>query len=167
MNVKMSTPERVLVMGIGNSLLTDDGVGVHVSNALAALAREGAIDQPVHIIDGGTIGLSLLSEINPESPLIAIDAMQLHAAPGTVRVFVGEDMDSQLRGTKRTAHEVALADLMQAAQLSGFGPERRALVAIQPDNTTWGLSPTPAVQAAIPIAVQSVLTLMEGWRDAS
>ena len=55
---------------------------------------------------------------------------------------------------------------MQAAQLSGFGPERRALVAIQPDNTTWGLQPTPAVQAAIPVAVQSVLSLMEGWRDA-
>lgn len=149
-----------LVLGIGNTLLSDDGIGVHV-----ALAVEAASTQPIRVRDGGTIGLQLLAEIEPGAALIAVDAMELHAPPGTLRVFVGADMDAQLRGTKRSAHEVALADLMQAAEFSGIGPTRRALVAIQPEITTWGLSPTPAVTAAIPGAVAAILALLEGWQD--
>ena len=152
-----------LILGIGNTLLTDDGIGVHVAMAAAVVA--GQMAQPVRVRDGGTIGLALLAEIEPGAALIAVDAMELHAAPGTMRVFIGAAMDQQLRGTKRSAHEVALADLMQAAEFSGIGPARRALVAIQPDITTWGLSPTPAVAAAIPGAVAAILALLEGWRD--
>jgi hydrogenase maturation protease len=118
----------------------------------------------VRVVDGGTVGLSLLAEIEPGAALIAIDAMELHASPGTLRVFVGPEMDQQLRGTKRSAHEVALADLMQAAEFSGIGPARRALVAIQPEVTTWGLTPTPAGATAIPQAVAAVLALLQGWR---
>lgn len=152
-----------LILGIGNTLLTDDGIGVHV--ALAVEVAAGRAAQPVRVRDGGTIGLSLLAEIEPGAALIAVDAMELHAAPGTMRIFVGADMDRQLRGTKRSAHEVALADLMQAAAFSGIGPARRALVAIQPDITTWGLVPTPAVAAAVPGAVAAILALLEGWQD--
>ena len=154
-------PRQVVVLGIGNLLLSDDGIGIHVTDALT---REAA-DLALNIRDGGTIGLSLLAEIDPEAPFIAVDAMELHAAPGTLRVFRDDEMDRQLTGTKRSAHEVALADLMQAADLAGYGPRRRALVAIQPDVTTWGLAPTPAVAAAIPSAVAAVRALVEGWRD--
>jgi hydrogenase maturation protease len=59
-----------------------------------------------------------------------------------------------------------LADLMQAAELSGILPARRALVAVQPDVTTWGLAPTPAVAATVPAAVEAILTLLEDWADA-
>jgi hydrogenase maturation protease len=150
-----------LVLGIGNTLLTDDSIGVHIAMAVEAAAQS----QTVRVRDGGTIGLSLLAEIEPGAALIAVDAMELHAPPGTMRVFVGPDMDQQLRGTKRSAHEVALADLMQAAEFSGIGPARRALVAIQPEITTWGLAPTPAVAAAIPGAVAAILLLLEGWQN--
>jgi hydrogenase maturation protease len=76
-------------------------------------------------------------------------------------------MDRQLAGSKRSAHEVALADLIQAARLSGCAPPRRALVGIQPEVTSWGLEPTPAVAAAIPRAVQCILNLLEEWHDES
>ena len=92
--------------------------------------------------------------------------MELHAPPGTLAVFTGAAMDRQLTGNKRFAHEVALADLMQAADLSGILPARRALVAVQPDVTTWGLAPTSAVAATIPAAVEAILTLLEDWADA-
>jgi hydrogenase maturation protease len=158
----VATNKPALILGIGNTLLSDDGIGVHVATAVQNVA--GQIAQPLRVCDGGTIGLSLLAEIEPGAALIAIDAMELHDAPGTVRVFEGAAMDRQLRGTKRSAHEVALADLMQAAEFSGIGPVRRALVAIQPQLTTWGLAPTPAVAAAIPGAVAAVLALLEGWQ---
>ena len=74
-------------------------------------------------------------------------------------------MDRQLCGKKRTAHEVALADLISAGELSGRAPERRALIAIQPASTDWGLTPTAAVAAAIPRACGAVRDLIERWDD--
>lgn len=156
---------RALVLGIGNILLTDDGVGVHVTEFLRAGQSEGKVPGTVAIRDGGTIGLSLLSEIDAEISLIALDAMEMGEPAGTVRCFTGVYMDRQLKGKKKTAHEVALADLMQAAQFSGCAPERRALIAIQPGATGLGLVPTPAVAAAIPVAAQLVLETLKGWFD--
>ncbi|HMT13974.1 MAG TPA: hydrogenase maturation protease [Aestuariivirga sp.] len=156
-----ATP-KTLVLGIGNSLLTDDGVGIHVIEALVPEASGHLI-----IRDGGTIGLALLPEIEDADQLIAVDAMELGEAPGTVRVFTGADMDRALSGVKRSAHEVALADLLMAAALSDALPERRALIGIQPDCLTWGLEPTPAVAAAVPLAVEQVKALAGAWSTSS
>lgn len=154
---------RTLILGLGNILLSDDGVGVHVLRAL----EEGEIGRHVALRDGGTIGISLLSEVEDSGALIAIDAMELGAEPGTVRTFVGPDMDRQLSGRKRSAHEVALADLIMAAELSGHVPKRRALVAIQPGSLDWGLNPTAPVLSAIPEACSAALSLIEDWNDGS
>lgn len=154
---------RTLLMGIGNILLSDDGIGVHVIRALDALERAGKIGQAIALRDGGTIGLALLTELDAFGAFIAIDAMELGAAPGSVRAFVGRDMDAQLGGKRRSAHEVALADLIMAATLSDCAPARRALVAIQPGSTQWGLSPTEPVLAAIPEACKTVMSLLEDW----
>jgi len=154
---------HTVVLGIGNILLSDDGAGVHVANLVAQRIAQSKICHNVAVLDGGTIGLSLLSEIDGNSGLVAIDAMQFDATPGAMRVFEGEDMDRQLSGKKNTAHEVALSDLMMAARLAGIHPLRRALVAIQPETTSWGLSPTPAVAIALPQAANTVLSLIEEW----
>ncbi|MBK8455802.1 MAG: HyaD/HybD family hydrogenase maturation endopeptidase [Phyllobacteriaceae bacterium] len=156
-----------LVLGIGNSLLSDDGVGIHVVNALEAMRSDGAELRPFATRDGGTIGLALLSEIAGRDDLIVVDAMELHAAPGTVRVFRDADMNRQLSGVKKSAHEVALADLIQASELAGFAPKRRALVAVQPEITTWGLTPTPAVQEAVDTARDEILSILAEWSNGN
>jgi hydrogenase maturation protease len=167
MEAAVTADARTILLGIGNILLSDDGVGVHVANALNREMEANGLRHPLTVRDGGTIGLSLLSEIDPASALIAVDAMEMGAQPGTVRLFRDAAMDRQLAGSKRSAHEVALADLIQAARLSGCAPPRRALVGIQPEVTSWGLEPTPAVAAAIPRAVQCILNLLEEWHDES
>lgn len=96
-----------------------------------------------------------------------IDAAEFGAEPGTVRVMQDAEMDAQLGGKKRTAHEVALADLMAAAELTGSRPARCALVAVQPASTEWRLTPTQAVASAVPRACDAVLSLIERWDDAS
>jgi hydrogenase maturation protease len=73
-------------------------------------------------------------------------------------------MDAQLVGRKRSAHEVALADLLSAAALNGRLPARRALVAVQPGSTELGLVPLPAVAQAIPRLCDAVHELMTRWR---
>lgn len=152
---------RIVVLGIGNTLMTDDGAGVHVVRALDERRIAG-----LALRDGGTIGLTLLSEIERDSALIAIDAMEMGAEPGTVRLFFGADMDRALSGFKTTAHEVALSDLLQAAMLSGILPDRRALVGIQPGEVGLGLEMTAPVAAAVVEAADRIEALAGEWRDA-
>lgn len=151
---------KVLVLGVGNTLLQDDGLGVHVARRLRGIPN---IDARVTIIDGGTLGLSLLPDVEASGGLIVIDAAELDEAPGTVRVFEDAAMDRQLSGRKRSVHEVAVADLLAAATLTGHVPTPRALVAIQPRYTDWGLEPTAEASAAIESAATAVSDIIERW----
>ena len=155
----MTSGAAVLVLGLGNRLLGDDAAGPLAVDRLAAAAR----DADARFIDGGTIGLALLPEIEDAEAFIAVDAALFGAPPGTVRVFEGEAMDAQLGGRKRSAHEVALFDLMAGAELNGRLPARRALVAVEPACTELGLEPTPAVAAAIPRLCAAVDELLDRW----
>jgi hydrogenase maturation protease len=150
----------VLVMGIGNTLLQDDGVGVHVAEQFRASLPS---DSPITVLDGGTIGLSLLPEVEDSDAVIIVDASEMDAAPGTVRQFRNRAIDRQLSGKRRTVHEVALADLFSAAEIRGRSPAERVLVAIQPASTEWGLEPTDAVRAAIPQACAAIQALTDEW----
>lgn len=151
--------EEVLVLGLGNRLRCDDAAGPLAVELLAASSVAGG----VIFRDGGTIGLSLLPEIEDTAAFIAVDAAKFGAEPGTVQVFEGRAMDKQLGGRKRSAHEVALADLMAAAALDGRLPARRALVAVEPASTALGLEPTAAVAAAIPRLCTAVNELLLRW----
>lgn len=157
----MTGATTILVLGLGNTLLADDGVGVHV---VEALRPEFTSCPGVDLRDGGTLGLALLPEVESAGALILVDAAEIGGRAGEIRCFEGPDMDRQLTGKKRTAHEVAAADLLDAAALTGRQPGRRALVAVQPASVGWGLQPTPVVQASIPAACAAVRSLIERWR---
>jgi len=159
--VRVRGDAAVLVLGLGNRLLGDDAAGPLAVELLAASPVAGG----AVLRDGGTIGLSLLPEIEDAAAFIAVDAALFGAEPGTVRVFEGGAMDRQLGGRKRSAHEVALADLMAAAALGGRLPPRRALVAVEPGSTALGLEPTPAVAAAIPQMCAAVNELLARWKS--
>jgi hydrogenase maturation protease len=160
-------PMRVLVMGVGNTLLQDDGIGVHVAESLRADHRSDPayFDTQLDIIDGGTIGLSLLPDIEDAEAVIIVDASEIGDRPGALRVFRDREIDIQISGKRRTVHEVALADLFSAASIRGRCPARRALVAIQPASTDLGLEPTTEVQAAIPEACAAIRALARLWRE--
>jgi hydrogenase maturation protease len=149
-------------MGVGNTLLKDDGIGIHVTTALKA-SQEHRPD--CKIIDGGTIGLSLLPEIEDVDAVIIVDASEIGEPPGSIRIFRNREIDQQLSGKKKTVHEVALADLFSAAAIRGQCPAERALIAIQPASTDWGLKPTPEVEAAIPLACAAINNITRRWRD--
>jgi len=153
-------------MGIGNTLLQDDGIGVRVTESLRTdiTGSTASLLQQLDLVDGGTIGLSLLPEIEDAAAVIVVDASEIGEAPGTLRVFNDREIDQQLSGKRRTVHEVALADLFAAAAIRGRSPARRALVAIQPASTELGLELTPDVQAAIPRAREAIIGLAQQWQ---
>lgn len=154
-----------LVLGIGNTLLQDEGVGVHVMQALRdAPAEVAASVDTVDYLDGGTLSFTLAGPIAEADALLVIDAAQLQAPPGTVRVLEGEAMDAFVAGRRKTSvHEVGLADLMAIARITDRWPARRALIAIQPERVDWGEACTPRVAAAIPEACRRAREILKRW----
>ncbi|MBK6742885.1 MAG: HyaD/HybD family hydrogenase maturation endopeptidase [Hydrogenophilales bacterium] len=157
---------KVLVLGIGNSILSDEGVGIHVIEALTQTPL--ATQDDVELLDGGTLSFTLAGPIQDADALIVVDAAQLKSAPGTLQVFQGEAMDTFLMNNRRSSvHEVGLTDLRAIAMLAGHWPERRAMVAIQPQKLDWGEYPTDAVAAAIPVACAHIESIIGAWRNGS
>lgn len=154
---------KTLVLGLGNELLADEGIGIH---ALRHLQQTLGGQADLELLDGGTLGFTLAVPLADADRLIVIDAAELDAAPGTVRLFRNGAMDAFLAGgSRRSVHEVGLIDLMAIARLTDTLPAQRALIGIQPDTIAWGDAPTPAVAAALPGACELARSLIEEWND--
>jgi len=150
-----------LILGIGNTLLTDEGVGIHVIHHLT----EHFPDEPdVTFLDGGTLSFTLAGPIAEHDNLIVVDAARLDAPAGTVKLLEGNEMDRYFTGNRESVHEVSLMDLLDIARLSETYPERRALIGIQPQSMDWGDQPTSKVKAAIQSAANTVLELHRKWQ---
>jgi hydrogenase maturation protease len=156
--------DETLILGIGNTLLTDEGAGIH---ALNHLESEHPNIPNLTFVDGGTLSFTLAVWIEDCTNLIVFDATQLQQPAGTVETYVGTDMDHFLGTSKRSAHEVGLIDLMDIARLTGHLPENRALIGIQPDKMDWGMKPTAPVQNALAEAVGEAVKLIEQWQKVN
>jgi hydrogenase maturation protease len=153
---------QTTILGIGNNLLRDEGIGLHVLEALRASLPD---NDSLTFVDGGTLSFTLASQIEAADRLVVLDAARLREAPGTVRCFVDAEMDAFLGSCKRSVHEVGLLDLFDIARLTGTLPRQRALVGIQPASIEWGDEPTEAVAAAIPVAVEKTRELLQSWQQ--
>lgn len=154
---------KTLVLGLGNTLLGDEGAGVY---AVRALQDRHAGLADVEFLDGGTLSFTLAGPIEEAGNLIVIDAAQLQDRPGAVRVFEGGDMDRFLGSNRKSSvHEVSLMDLMAIATLAESLPARRALIGIQPEYLDWSDAPTDVVARAIPVACDMAMNLVSRWRQ--
>lgn len=161
----LDTPlkKKTLVLGLGNTLLGDEGAGVYAVRILQQ-RHENLAD--VEFLDGGTLSFTLAGPIEDARHLIVIDAAQLKDRPGAVHVFEGEDMDRFLGSHRKSSvHEVSLMDLMAIARLSESLPAHRALIGIQPEYLDWSDAPTEAVARAIPDACDLAMELIGRWRQ--
>jgi len=150
-----------LILGIGNTLLCDEGAGVHAMNQLQS---ENADTGDITYIDGGTLSFTLAAYLQDCADIIVLDAAELKSPPGTVKTMVGAEMDDFLSSARRSPHEVGLLDLFDIARLTESLPVNRALIGIQPERIEWGMSPTPAVANALPLAVGQANKLLKQWR---
>lgn len=157
---RSSTIDTIVVLGIGNVLLSDEGVGVH---ALQQLRQECGEEQGLLLLDGGTLSHSLLPLIEA-SALIVIDAVRLGLQPGAVRRFTGQRMDRLVRSGIRTAHEVGLKELLDMARLTNGLPRLRMLVGVEPQTLDWGTALSRPVEAALPHIVTLIRAAMSRWR---
>jgi len=136
---------NILVLGIGNVLLTDEGIGVRI---LKELERKFTFSANVELLDGGTAGIELLRHIRTRDYLIIIDAMKCDQVPGTVVRVEGADVPAAFR-TRISPHQLGLSDLLAAAMLTDELPKNLVLFGVEPESIDIGLDLTDAVEASV------------------
>lgn len=151
----------VLVLGIGNILLGDDGVGVHLINELAPRCADW--DGSVELLEGGTQGLALLGSLAGRDALVLLDAVSTGAPAGTLHICRDEEV-LRLNSRSTTAHESNAGELLAIARLLGDLPESIFLVGIEPALIQSGIGLSPAVQSAVPAALEAACLAVEQAR---
>jgi hydrogenase maturation protease len=142
----------ILVLGIGNVLLTDEGIGVRI---LKELERKFTYSANVELLDGGTAGIELLRHIRQRDYLIIIDAMKCSQAPGTVVRIEGNEVPAAFR-TRISPHQLGLSDLLAAAMLTDELPKNLVLFGVEPESIDIGLDLTATVEASVDKLVAAV-----------
>jgi hydrogenase maturation protease len=143
---------RILVLGIGNILLKDEGVGVR---AIEELRHSHVLSPNVEVVDGGTAGLDLLEVMEGASDIIVVDCVAGDEEPGTV-FRIPLDQLGCPEATFQSLHQVGILDTLRTLEMLGRRP-RCVLIGVQPEEIALGLDLSPRVAAKLPQVVQAVL----------
>lgn len=139
--------------------MTDDGVGVRV---VQRLTDGYAFPPEVTVMDGGTLGLDLLSHLEGVDRLLIIDAMETGGPPGTIVRMTGEEIPIAFE-SKLSPHQMGLKDLLAVSLLRGVTPPEMVLLGVQPGNIELGTDLTPEVEAQLDTLVDKALLELEKW----
>ena len=141
-----------VVIGVGNTILSDDGVGVHAARRLQDDPR---LPAGVSILDGGTFGPELAPMVSDASRLLFLDAVNSGDAPGTLTRMTGRDLLGASRGM--SVHQLGVVDLISTLALMSTKPQDVLVLGVQPANTDWGTSLSPDVEAGLGDLVEAAL----------
>jgi hydrogenase maturation protease len=150
--------QRTLVLALGNPIRSDDGVGIA---ALRCLELDLRVPRAVDLLEGGTKGLELVSYIAGMSRLLVLDAVDVGALPGTI-VCIQDTELGALPG-KGNAHDLALADILNALRLLGQEPQEIVLLGVQPGTTELGTLLSKSVESSLPLLVEAAIAQLSQW----
>lgn len=137
---------RTVVLGIGNTILSDEGVGVRAVEALQAAYH---LPEGVEAIDGGTAGMELLGPLTGVDLLVVLDAVKAGRPAGTVVRLAGDQVPVFFR-SKLSPHQISICDVLASLEFSGDPPGEIVLIGVEPESLELGLELTPVVAARVP-----------------
>lgn len=151
-----AAPRRTVVLGIGNTILSDEGVGVH---AAQWLRERCALPAGCEIVDGGTAGMELLDTLAGVDLLVVLDAVKSGRAPGSRVCLVGAEVPVFFR-SKLSPHQVSICDVLASLEFAGEAPADLVLLGVEPLSLELGLELTEPVARALPaLAAEAVAQL--------
>ncbi len=150
---------KASIIGLGNILLKDEGVGVHAVNAIKG---RYSFSPEVEIIDGGTLGLDLLHFFEGKDRILILDAVDFRKEPGYIGVLDDEAIPSALFA-KLSVHHIGLSDVLFAAKLLGFTPSKLRLIGIQPESMEVGLEMTDCISGKMDRIIEMVIQTLKEW----
>ena len=151
------TSSRITVLGVGNPIMGDDGVGIRLLDAV----RAACPDERVEYVEGGTGGMELLPVVQGASRLLILDAVA-GAHPGAVVELAGDQIP-RLLSSKLSPHQVGLLDVFAAARMLGREPDTIAVVGIVPASVQLGLGLTPEVADGLTEATAVACGVLDRW----
>ncbi len=150
---------KIAILGIGNILLSDEGVGVR---AIDKLKAEYEFPENVRLIDGGTMGLDLLPFFEGNEKVLIIDAVNFKKDPGTIDIIEGDKIPGFLT-SKLSVHQIGLPDLLFAARLMEITPPQMCLIGIQPKSMDTGTELSEEIKDKLETLVERVIQKLKEW----
>jgi len=139
----------LLVLGLGNLLCSDDGVG---AAAAARLLELWEPPEDARVLDGGTLGLALLPYLEDARDVILLDAIRADAPVGTLVRLEGEDVAPAV-ATRLSVHQIGVSDLLDGARWVDRYPKRLVLLGLVPATIELGLDRSPDVERQLPLLI--------------
>jgi hydrogenase maturation protease len=153
--VIMETKRKILVLGIGNILLKDEGIGVRVAERM----QQMALPPDVEVLEGGVKGLDLLYFIEGRKKVIVVDAVKAGAPPGTLFRFTDKDLAGK-KGVLRSAHGIDFSDVIAIAGFMGNKPDI-VFLGVEPEDLDASMELSPKIEGMIPTLISLVLKEIE------
>lgn len=155
----MENENSIILLGVGNILLTDEGLGVHVVNEMR---KEYTFSPEIGIIDGGTMGMELLSYMRGMKKLLLVDAVNGGEEPGTVYEFPHRDMETYFTD-HISVHEVGMQDILRIRALQDDPLEDAMVIGVEPESLDIGLEVSDTVKNVLPDVKQRVIGVLKTW----
>lgn len=149
---------KKLLLGVGNLLLTDEGIGIH---AIQRIVEGNRLPEEIEIVDGGTAGLALLYYLEGVETLVIIDAVETGGPAGTIVRLAGEQIPAYM-SLKVSPHEITLPDFLAAAQLRDLYPKEVVVWGMQPHSLEVGVELSAAVEARLDLLIEYVVDEFTG-----
>jgi len=161
-------PERKIVLGLGNTLNRDEGLGVHAVKLLEAELRSsstgesGAVSSELEFLDGGVLGLNLLPLVEEASHLLVLDAINARKEPGTL-IEMAREQIPLYSGIKLSDHQVTFQEVLGLASFRGRLPEHLHLIGVQPSDLAIGVDLSPVVAERMSEVVARSQAILQEW----
>lgn len=149
----------IVVLGVGNILLTDEGLGVHVVEDLKANYN---FTPHISLIDGGTMGMELLTYMRGMKKILLVDAVNGGEAPGTIYEFPHRELE-QYFTDHISVHEVGMQDILRIRAIQENPLEDAIVIGVEPESLDVGFEPSAPVQKALPEVKERVLRVLREW----
>ncbi len=153
---------NITILGIGNTLYSDEGVGIHL---LPILEAEFKDDENIEIIEGSTDGIKLLGPIEDTDNLIIIDAINAGKEGGEIIALEGDDIPAYF-GIKLSVHQMSFQEVLMAVKLRERYPKNIIMLGMQPSSLEFGLGLTKTNKAKLPDLARAVIDQVNHWRYA-
>ena len=153
--------KTILVLGVGNTLLKDEGIGVHVIERMQAMSL---LDEEVELLDGGVLGLDLIEPMEDREKVIIIDAVQGGEVPGTIYRLRRKDIEMGKDWHLSSLHDIDLPYVLNMAELMGKHIDP-VIIGVEPEDMSPGLELSPEIEAKIPEVIDMVFKEIESHRS--
>ncbi len=146
--------KKIGILGVGNLLLSDEGVGVHL---VRYLEQHYIMPAEVELYDGGTAGLYLSGFVETCRVLIVVDALAIKAQPGTIRIYYDDEVKSSLLQTHLSPHQMGFLETVELCRLQGREPEQLVVIGVCPAQIDAGVELSDEIREVLPLLAGEVL----------